>query len=90
MYKIQVAVFLCSVMVGYQHRGTCCHPLILQTPLTSPWRWRQYCPPKQYPATSLYSVTTQNTMFWIFITMKTTKKDFSFFYVVTTVTHLFQ
>jgi len=39
--------------------------------ITSPWRWRQYGPPKRwYPATSLHGIVTQKTTTWIFTTVK--------------------
>jgi hypothetical protein len=53
------------------------HPIItqktatwisIQAPLTSPWKWRQNCPPKRcHPTTSLYGVITQKTTTWISI-----------------------
>jgi len=71
-------VMPCSVVVGYQRfGGPCCLRLkpegsvdlrnvgILPqhyTAYTSPWRWRQYGPPKRwYPTTKLDGVTTQKT-----------------------------
>jgi len=47
----------CIGVVGYQRfRCSCC--LYLQ--FTSPWRWKQYGPPKRwYPATALHGVTTR-------------------------------
>jgi hypothetical protein len=51
----------------------------------SPWRWRQYVPPKCHALSKLQSITTQKTVLFILIAMRTSNPTiFIYFYIFIT------